>query len=47
MREIRTSGSVRGEDGNILTYSARDFIDVAIAVQMMESGIGICLEGHP
>jgi len=22
-REIRTSGSVRGEDGNILTYSAR------------------------
>ena len=23
MREICTSGSVRGEDGNILTYSAR------------------------
>src|ERR1700678_2416029 len=44
MREIRTSGSVRGEDGNILTYSAGDLIDVTIAVQMMEPGIGVGLK---
>jgi hypothetical protein len=36
MREFRTSGSVRGEGGDILAYSAGDFINDAIAVQMME-----------
>ena len=29
MREICTSGSVGGEDGNILTYPAREAPDVA------------------
>jgi hypothetical protein len=37
MRENCTSGSVRGEGGNILTYSARDLIDGAVAIEMMES----------
>ena len=43
MRENRTSGSVRGEDGDILTYSACDFIDGAVAVEVMKSGICIGL----
>jgi hypothetical protein len=37
MRENCTSGSVRGEGGNILTYSAGDFIDGACAIEMMEA----------
>jgi hypothetical protein len=44
MREIRTSGSVRGEDGNILTYSASGFYDPAAFVEMMESSIAIGLQ---
>ena len=44
MRENCTSGSVRGEGGNILTYSAGDLIDVTIAVQMMEPCIGVILQ---
>jgi hypothetical protein len=37
MRENCTSGSVRGEGGNILTYSAGNLIDGAVAIEMMES----------
>ena len=44
MRENCTSGSVRGEGGNILTYSAGGFIDGAAFVEMMESSIGIGLQ---
>ena len=44
MREIRTSGSVRGEGGDVLTYSARDFIDGAIAIEVMRSCVGIGLQ---
>jgi len=32
MREICTSGSVRGEDGNILTYSAPERIGSVVAL---------------
>ena len=44
MRETCTSGSVRGEDGDILTYSACGFDDPATFVEMMESSIGIGLQ---
>ncbi len=44
MRENCTSGSVRGEGGNILTYSACGFDDLATFVQMMKSSIGIGLQ---
>ena len=44
MREFRTSGSVRGEGGDILAYSARDFVDIALFVQMMKSRVGIGLQ---
>jgi len=44
MREFRTSGSVRGEGGDILAYSARDFINGAIAVQMVKPCIGVRLQ---
>ena len=37
MREIRTSGSVRGEDGNILTYSAPYFVDGGIRIERLEA----------
>ncbi len=43
MRENCTSGSVRGEGGNILTYSACGFVDL-IAIEMMKACVGICLE---
>jgi hypothetical protein len=48
MRETRTSGSVRGGDSNVLTYSARRFRDrtrssLAI-VEAVEPGIGIGLQ---
>jgi hypothetical protein len=36
MREIRTSGSVRGEGGDILTYSAGGFVDI-FAIHVMAS----------
>jgi len=38
MRVIRTSGSVRDEDGNILVYSAGDFNYVARAVEFIVAG---------
>jgi hypothetical protein len=44
MRENCTSGSVRGEGGNILTYSACGFDDPAAFVEMMESSIAIGLQ---
>jgi hypothetical protein len=44
MRENCTSGSVRGEGGNILTYSAGGFDDLAPFVQVMEPCIGIGLQ---
>jgi hypothetical protein len=34
MLEIGTSGTVRGEDGNILTYSARGKLAVRKCVQV-------------
>jgi hypothetical protein len=47
MREIRSSGSVRGGDGNILAYSARSFNDrsrFAVGlVELGEAGIGVGL----
>ena len=37
MREIRSSGSVRGGDGDILAYSARGFDDYAsLAARIMK-----------
>jgi hypothetical protein len=44
MRENCTSGSVRGEGGNILTYSACGFHDPAAFVEMMEPSIRIGLQ---
>ena len=44
MRENRTSGSVRGEDGDILTYSARHFVDPAILIQLLQAAVGVCLQ---
>ena len=38
MREICTSGSVRGEDGNILTYSA---FDRAQCIETLGEDIGL------
>jgi hypothetical protein len=35
MREFRTSGSVRGEGGDILAYSAGYFINPAIPIKMV------------
>ena len=47
MREIRTSGSVRGGDGNIPAYSARGLDDRASfaigLVELAEPGIGVGL----
>jgi len=43
MRENRTSGSVRGEDGDILTYSACSFVDLATLVKMMKTSVSIGL----
>jgi hypothetical protein len=43
MRENCTSGSVRGEGGNILTYSAGDLVDV-VAIKMMKTRIGVGLQ---
>ncbi len=37
MRENCTSGSVRGEGGNILTYSAGHFVDAACPIKMVEA----------
>jgi hypothetical protein len=44
MREFRTSGSVRGEGGDILAYSAGNFINSASAIEMMEPRIGVRLQ---
>jgi hypothetical protein len=44
MRENCTSGSVRGEGGNILTYSARCFDDGPGLVELLEAGVGVGLE---
>jgi len=43
MREICTSGSVRDEGGNVLVYSACYFIDCAIAIEVMEARVRVCL----
>ena len=42
MRVIRTSGSVRGGDGNIPAYSARGQLD-AVGAQSFEAGITVDL----
>lgn len=44
MREIRTSGSVRGEGGDVLTYSARNFDDGSRLVELLEAGVGVSQE---
>jgi len=44
MREFRTSGSVRGEGGDILAYSAGNFVDRAVAIKMMKAGIRVGLQ---
>jgi hypothetical protein len=43
MRETCTSGSVRGEDGDILTYSAGDLVNV-VAIEVMKTCICIRLQ---
>ena len=48
MRVIRTSGSVRGEDGNILAYSARGFDErprpPLAGIEPVKAGVGIRLQ---
>jgi hypothetical protein len=44
MRVIRSSGSVRGEDGNILAYSAGRQPDVPAGAQPLETRIAIDLD---
>lgn len=44
MREIRTSGSVRDEGGNVLVYSACYLEDRSSFIEMMEAGVGISLQ---
>jgi len=44
MRENCTSGSVRGEGGDILTYSACGFDDPAAFIELLEPSIGIGLK---
>jgi len=45
MRENCTSGSVRGEGGNILTYSACGFEDATLFIERMKTRISIGLQG--
>jgi hypothetical protein len=47
MRVIRSSGSVRGEDGNILAYSAGRQPDVSANTQPLETRIAIDLDDSP
>jgi len=48
MREIRTSGSVRGGAGDIPAYSARDFDNTArgaaFFIERSETRVGVCLQ---
>lgn len=45
MREFRTSGSVRGEGGEILAYSACGLMDLAAFIKMVKARISVCLQG--
>ena len=44
MRENCTSGSVRGEGGNILTYSAGDFDNASRLIELLEARVGVGLQ---